>query len=105
LLPLIIAVVFCTIRFASPQRLNVPHRNFWFGPERRRETCVYLSRQGLWLAGMLVGLQGIVWYQLIESNSAKVPQLSPLGFLVTLGIFGLALTAWVLRFFRHFARA
>jgi hypothetical protein len=56
------------------------------------------------LASLLVLLQGIVWYQLIESNAKSIPQLSSSGFLVALGIFGVAMIAWVISFFRHFTK-
>jgi hypothetical protein len=47
----------------------------------------------------------MVWYQLIESNSTTVPHLSALQFLVTLALFGLAMIAWAVTLFRHFAKA
>jgi hypothetical protein len=105
ILPLIIVGVLYTVRFLPTQLINLPRRDFWLAPERRDETCLYLARQGFWLASLLVLLQGMVWYQLIESNSRSVPQLSSSGFLVTLGAFGVALIFWLIRLFRHFARA
>jgi uncharacterized membrane protein len=104
-LPLIITVLFCTIRFLPTRWINLPRRDFWFSPERREKTCTYFSRQGLWLASLLVGLQALVWYQLIESNSASIPHLSTSVFLVTIAAFGGAMIVWVITFFRHFANA
>lgn len=103
--PLIISTGFFVVRFAPPEQIRVPGRDFWFAPERRAETCAYLSRQGFWLASMLVLLQALVWYQLIEANAKSIPQLSSLEFLVVLGIFGAAIIVWVLSLFHHFARA
>jgi uncharacterized membrane protein len=105
ILPLIITVVFCTLKYVPPEKINVPRRDFWFGPEHREETCAYLSRKGLCLASLLVGLQAMVWYQLIESNSTSIPHLSSSQFLVTLAVFGLAMIIWVITLFRHFAKA
>ncbi|MGH7952357.1 MAG: hypothetical protein ACREFE_10615 [Limisphaerales bacterium] len=85
--------------------INMPGRDFWFAPERRDETCAYLARQGLWLASLLVGLQAMVWYQLIESNGTSMPHFSSSRFLVTLTVFGAAMIAWVISLFRHFAKA
>jgi hypothetical protein len=104
-LPLIITAVFYTIRFLPPQWINLPRRDFWFSPERREKTCTYLSRQGLWLASLLVGLAAVVWCQLIESNSASIPHLSSSEFLVTIAAFGGAMIVWVITIFRHFANA
>jgi len=103
-LPLMIAAAFCIIRWVPPQKINVPRRDFWFAPERRIETCNHLARQGLWLASLMVGLQATVWYQLIQSNSTRVPHLSSASFLVTIAVFGAAMIIWVISFFRHFAK-
>jgi len=105
ILPLIIAVAFCALRFVPTRGINFPNRDFWFAPERRSETCAYLSRHGLLLASLLVLLQGVVWYQLIEANAKSIPQLSSSGFLVVLGVFGVAMIAWVMRLFSHFRKA
>jgi uncharacterized membrane protein len=105
ILPLIISIGFFVVRFASPEQIRVPRRDFWFAPERRAVTCTYLSRQGFWLASLLVLLQGVVWYQLIQANAKSIPQLSSSGFLVVLGVFGAVMIAWVMSFFRHFSKA
>jgi hypothetical protein len=105
LLPLIFAAAFGLLRFVPLQGISLPNRDFWFGPERRGETCAYLSRQGLWFASLLVVLQGIVWCQVIEANAQTIPQLSSSWFWVTFGIFGAALIIWVLRLFSHFRKA
>ena len=103
-LPLIVAAAFCSLRFVPTQGINMPHREYWLALERRSETLAYLARQGLWLASLLVCVEAMVWYQLIESNSKRVPQLSTLQFMATLGIFGAAMIIWVIRLFRHFAK-
>jgi uncharacterized membrane protein len=105
ILPLIIAAAFYSLRLVPTRWINCPRRDFWFAPERRDETCTYLSRQGLWLASLEVGLQGVLWYQLIENNSTTIPHLSSSAFLVTLGVFVVAMVAWVMRLIRHFAKA
>jgi uncharacterized membrane protein len=103
-LPLVIVAGFGAARFVSAEKINMPRKDFWFAPERREETCAYLLRQGLWLANMEIGLQCAVWYQLVESNDMKMPQLSSFGFLATLGVFGIAMIVWVLNLFRHFGK-
>ncbi|MGA2029373.1 MAG: DUF1648 domain-containing protein [Verrucomicrobiota bacterium] len=105
ILPLIIAALFYTPRFVPPRWINCPRRDFWFAPERRDETCIYLLRQGLWLASLEVGLQSVLWYQLIENNSTSIPHLSSSAFLVTLGVFVAAMIAWIMRLICHFRKA
>ncbi len=102
--PLIIAVVFWAIRFVPVRAINFPRRDFWFAPERRDETCLYLSRQGLWLGSLMVGLQAVVWWQVVEGNRAGAAQLSTSGFWAALAVFGAAMIVWVLGLVRHFGK-
>lgn len=104
-LPLIVAAVFGILKFVPVRAINFPNRDFWFAPERRSETCAYLSRHGLWLASLLVLFQSMIWYQLIESNARSIPHLSSSGFLATLGVFGAALIVWAMRLFSHFRKS
>lgn len=104
LLPLIVAASFCIVRFIPTRAINFPNRDFWFSAERRNETCTYLSRQGLWLASLLVLVQAMVWYQLIESNLRKIPHLSLPAFLITVGAFGTVSIVWVIKLFNHFRK-
>src|SRR2546423_1804970 len=41
-------------RFLPPTLINVPHRDYWFAPERRRESADRLFRHVLWLCCLLV---------------------------------------------------
>ena len=99
----LLAVIFM-LRFAPQKQINMPRADFWFGPEHRRETCAYIMRQGFWLASMLVLFQYAIWYELIQSNSEKIPQLSLTVFLSVIGVFAVALVAWVMNLFRHFRK-
>jgi hypothetical protein len=105
IIPLTFAAAFSLLRFVPPQGISFPNREFWFAPERRGETCSFLSRQGFWFASLLVVLQGIVWYQVIEANAQTIPRLSSSWFWVTFGLFGAALIIWALRLFSHFRKA
>jgi uncharacterized membrane protein len=104
ILPLMIAAAFWAIKFAPTRGLNFPRRDFWFAPERRDETCAYLSRQGFWFASLLVGLQALVWCQLIASNRMSVPHLPTFGFLTVMVVFGVSMIVWVMRLFHHFSK-
>lgn len=105
MLPLFIALIFCIIGFLPMRMINFPNRDFWFASERREETSSYLSRQGLWLASLLVLLQGLVWYQLIEANVESMPHLSASVFFSIFAVYGVAMIIWVIKVFRHFANS
>ena len=105
ILPLMVAVVFGAIGFLPTRRSNMTHRDHWLSSDRREETRIYVARQGLWLASLMVGLQAMVWYQLIESNRTNPPRLSLSHFVLALALFGAGLVVWIFRFYRHFAKA
>jgi uncharacterized membrane protein len=102
--PLIITAICCSFRFIPVEKIKLPRRDYWFGPERRQETCTDLARQGLALGSLLIGLQAMAWYQVVETNTAEVKQLSPTLFTFVLMAYGLMMVTWVLRLFRHFAQ-
>jgi hypothetical protein len=55
--PLFIVAVSWAVRFA-PGGLNVPHRQYWLGPERREEVFAGLLRDSWWFACMIMGISG-----------------------------------------------
>jgi glucan phosphoethanolaminetransferase (alkaline phosphatase superfamily) len=86
------------------EKIKMPRRDYWFSPERRDETCTYLARQSLALGSLLIGLQALAWYQVVETNTAAVKQLPTTAFTFVLMGYGLVLVTWVLRLFRYFAQ-
>jgi uncharacterized membrane protein len=102
--PIVITTLCCLFRFIPVEKIKMPRRDYWFSPERRDETCTYLARQGLALGSLLIGLQALAWYQVVEANNAEVKQLPPTAFTFVLMAYGLVLVMWVLRLFRHFVQ-
>jgi len=102
--PIIITAICCVFRFIPVEKIIMPRRDYWFGPERRDETCTFLARQGLALGSLLIGLQTLAWYQVVETNTAEVKQLPNTAFTFVLMGYGLVLITWVLRLFRYFAQ-
>jgi predicted MFS family arabinose efflux permease len=102
--PIVITTLCCIFRFIPVEKIKMPRRDYWFSPERRDETCTYLARQGLALGSLLIGLQALAWYQVVEANTAEVKQLPQTAFTFVLMAYGLVMVMWVLRLFRHFVQ-
>ena len=83
--------------------VNVPHRDYWLAPERRRETGLYLARQMAWFAcGMTVFSMALNWL-LVEANRHTPPRLTNSVWLL-LGLFLGFTIAWLVVLVAHFSR-
>jgi uncharacterized membrane protein len=100
--PLFIVGTFTLIERLKGWGLNIPNKAYWLDPERQRATYAFLTRQGFWLAALLVVFHAAIFYEIVLAN-ARVPIVLPTaevlgvtgGFLVALGIWA---TAMILRF-------
>jgi uncharacterized membrane protein len=86
--------------------VNLPNRDYWLAPERRRATSAILLRFALWLACILVllftGLYGLV----IQANSPGYGRhLNGLGISLLLGGFLVGTLIWSLMLRRRFRLA
>jgi uncharacterized membrane protein len=103
-LPLFIVVLSYATRFLPPFLVNVPHRNYWLAPERRRETSNYLVLHSLWLACLavcfVIGLQ----FSIVHANNQEPPHLSMPMILAVVVPFLAGTASWVLVLRRHFRR-
>ena len=102
LLPVFITGLFYAIRFLPLNYINVPNRDYWFSPQRRNDTLSYFLEKGYWLAILLTGLMGLVWYHIIEVNTHPNRLFSPFHFLEWMGVFILCMSWWIISFMRHF---
>jgi ABC-type spermidine/putrescine transport system permease subunit I len=75
-LPLFIVVLNYATRFLPPFLVNIPHRNYWLAPERRRETSDYLLRGSLWFACLAVLFVIGLHYATVQANKQNPPHLS-----------------------------
>jgi uncharacterized membrane protein len=85
--------------------INVPHRDFWFAPERRAESFTRLLRHLLWLSClMVVFLAGVNQMIFIANLRHGPPVLPGTGTVLLVGSFLTALVAWIVRLYRLFPR-
>src|SRR5512133_625506 len=53
-MPLAVVGIFSLITVLPHWMVNLPHKEYWLGPEQRHQTRRYLIRQGLWLACLML---------------------------------------------------
>jgi len=84
--------------------MNLPHRDYWLAPERRPQTVDWISGQVAWLGCInVLFLAGIYWLTL-QANHLNPVHLPLNLFLAFVAVFLMAMTLWVFRFYRHFAK-
>lgn len=60
----------------NPQLLNIPHRDYWMAPERRRATLFILGGQNLLLGASITIFLGCVYWSILTVNQSIPPKLS-----------------------------
>ncbi|MFN0198905.1 MAG: DUF1648 domain-containing protein [Planctomycetaceae bacterium] len=90
------------LRMIPVSMINLPHREYWFAPERIEIAMQIFTRLMTWLAcGMLVFFMGI--HQLvIVANLSRPVQLPTIPFLVLLGIGFVSFLTWMAMLYRSF---
>jgi len=93
------------IRFLPVSVINVPNRDYWFAPERRRQSHARLFAHMLWLACLVVCLLVAMNQLLLLANLRPgQPRLHGPSFIAVLVGFLLSMIAWTVRLYRLFPR-
>ena len=103
-LPLFFVVLAFLVGLIPARFANLPHRDYWLSPERRAQTCAYISNRMIWMACLMVLFLAGIYYLTIQANRATPPHLPMDLFLVFLGCFLADVLIWSLVFIRHFAK-
>jgi len=93
-LPLFMMGMCYATRFLPARLVNIPNREYWLAPERRRQTSAYVAAQSIWLACVMLAFMTVVHLLVVFANQQSSPRLStPLilgistGFLVATGFW------------------
>ncbi len=66
--PLCVVLLCWLARFLPIGLVNIPHRDYWLAPERRKETSDYLICHSLWLACLAAGFVIGIQYAIVQAN-------------------------------------
>lgn len=83
--------------------INMPHKDYWLAPERRRESLAMLGQQLLWMGTATVVFMAYALELVIQANLDPAPRLGG-GFVWALGLYLAAVLAWTVWLIRHFNR-
>jgi uncharacterized membrane protein len=102
----VLALAFLAIAFLCGSRdessIELPSKEYWMAPERRRETLDFLSGYFLWFGAGTLLLIFDVFRQAYRVNLGRSPALEhPIA---SLAVYAGFVLAWVAGFFRRFAR-
>lgn len=103
-LPLLLAALTGLTRFLPPERINLPHRDYWLAPEREAQTLAYLASRGAGFAKLLAIFLAFVHWLVVRANSAQPPHFPEALFFAGLAVFVAALLLGLAGFVGHFSR-
>jgi uncharacterized membrane protein len=93
------------IRVLPVSLINLPNRDHWFAPERRRQSHARLMGHMLWFACLMVafiiGMNHLVFLANLRPAGTHLPGLSLVSLLVT---FLAVLVVWIVRLYRLFPK-
>jgi uncharacterized membrane protein len=85
--------------------VNLPNRDYWLAPERRKATSAVLLHYALWFACMnVLFVTGLHWL-IVQSNApGGKPHLNGIGMALVLGGFLIGTGIWVIFLRRRFSK-
>ena len=102
--PVLIVMVFSSIRMMPASVINLPHKEHWLSPENRPSTVQWITRAGVWLACALVIFMAVLHYFTLQANAVKPPRLDSRGLLIAAGLLTAFELGFIVRMMRHFAK-
>ena len=92
------------MRFFPRTTLNVPNRDYWFAPERREESFVFLLQHGLWFACLQIAFAAGLYWLIVQANLTTPTRLDGRMMGALTGAFLTGTAAWVVILVIHFLR-
>lgn len=102
--PLLVIGTCYLVRFLPASLVNIPHRDYWLTPERKRESVEFLFHHSLWLGCLIVTLMIAMHATVLHANQQTPPRLSMTGMLLSMGFFLAGTVLWTIVLMRRFRR-
>lgn len=104
-LPLGITVLMTSLtRTGSPERLNIPARDYWARPEHAPEAVRRVRAYVWWLGCIMAGTALLLHWAVLDAHTTQPPRLETRALLVMLGGVTLALLGWAIGWYRLLGR-
>jgi uncharacterized membrane protein len=112
LLMLFVSCTSALVGFVAPpqiaaranDRINLPHRNYWLAPERRRETMRFISATMAWFSCGLLFVLISGTFLALQANLGPGHRFNSEAMVVVLVLFLACLLALLVRMIRHFQK-
>jgi len=92
------------VRVMPIRWINFPNKRYWLAPQRKAETLESLSCLSVPLALALAVFLCFVHWLVVQANAVQPARLPERPLWVALAILGVAVTLWLVVFFRRFGR-
>jgi hypothetical protein len=90
---------------SSNSRINLPNKDYWLAPERRRATVSYLRSGILWFGTLLLAFLCYAHWLVVLANAQQPAKLQNFWFIGGLVTFLAILLIWLKVFIGHFRRS
>lgn len=97
------AVATLVARLAPVALINLPNKQYWFAPERARETRQALVNWNMWFMAATMWLLALIFHDALEANLRQPPQLESAWWL--LGGYAAVVVILLTQLVTHFRRA
>ena len=94
-LPLLLSLLPNLVFRSEKIRINLPNREYWLAPERRRETHDFLCRHNSRFGVLLTLFLCYVHWLVLRANAVAPPRLPSMPFIIGLALFGVLSVVWV----------
>lgn len=82
--------------------INIPNKNYWLAPERRRRTLEYMLSPYLWFGSFTMMLLLYIFHQSFQVNLGNAIKLSHAG--IATGIYVVLTLVWCVVIYRRFSK-
>ncbi|MDK3156799.1 DUF1648 domain-containing protein [Kamptonema cortianum] len=72
---LVVVASFTMIQFIPTRHINLPNRDYWFHPERRKQSMLILYENGLWTTIAFNLFNALLFMLVADANSLTPPKL------------------------------
>lgn len=104
LVPLFLCGIALITRILPASLINVPNREYWLSPERRRSTDRILFSHMLWLCCLMIAFMNGIFRVVVRANLSPAQQMSNKDLFLLMGAFLVALIVWIIALLRMFRK-
>jgi len=103
-LPALMVVVIGQLPARYTKLSNLPHKDYWFAPERKAGSLAFLRQHAYWFGSLMVFFAAALHALVLEANAQMPPRLAEIPFFIMMAVFLAGLSVWVVLLLRRFKK-